>query len=133
MRQPILHGRTQSALDFVAHHRFADFVRYGKTHPNGPRECVDQNDVRLGQTPAVAVDIGKRAVFIQSVCLAKQLFAERRGRKILSALVAAARKHPSAALRFHSLTKTVDFALLTFFGLIRSFHVVSPIMRHTAA
>ena len=63
-------------------------------------------------------------MFIQPVRFIKQLFAERRGRKTSSALVATAFEDAASALRFHSLTKTVNFALLTFLGLISSFHNV---------
>lgn len=116
------HKRAQPALDLVAHDRLADLVRYGKTHPHGARGRENQNDVRFGQPFAVAVNVRERTVFIQPVRLVKQLLAERSGRKVLSALVATVFKHASAALCLHSLTKAVHLALLTFFGLISSFH-----------
>ena len=65
-------------------------------------------------------------MFIQSVRFIQQLLAERLGRKIGSALVATTFKDASAALSFHSLAKAVYFTLLTLFGLVCSFHVVSP-------
>ncbi len=122
--EPSLHRGAQSALDLVAHDRFSDFVGNGKTHPHRPRGCKNQYDVRFGQALTVSVNVRERTVFIQSVRFIKQLFAERRGRKILSALVATVFEYASAALRLHSLTKTVNFTLLTFFGLISSFHDV---------
>lgn len=116
------YGSAQATFDFVAHHRFTDFVGNGKTHPYRPRGREYQNDVRFDQTLTVAVNVRIRTVFIQPVRFIKQLFAERCGREILSALVATVFKHASAALRLHSLTKAVHFALLAFFGLISSFH-----------
>ena len=80
----------------------------------------------LGYALAVFVYKRKRAVFIQPVGFSEQLFAERTGSKILSALVATTRKRASAALRLHSLTEAVDLALLTFLRLISSFHDLSP-------
>ena len=61
-------------------------------------------------------------MLIKSVSFSEQLFAERLGRKILSALVTTVFKNASAALSLHSLTEAVHLALLTFFRLISSFH-----------
>ena len=90
---------------------------------------VNQYDIRLGKPIALAVNVSKRAVLIQSVGFVKQLLAEGRGRKVFAALIATVFKHASAALRLHSLTEAVHFALLTFFRLISSFHDRSPIVR----
>lgn len=114
--------RAQSALDLVAYDRLAHLVGNGKTHPNGARGRENQNEIGFGNTLAVAVNVGKRPVFIQPVRLVKQLLAERSGREILPALVAAVFEHASAALSFHPLTEAVNLALLAFFGLISSFH-----------
>ena len=114
--------RAQPALDLVAHNRFAHLVGNGKAHPYRARGRENQNEVRFRQPFAVSVNVRKRPVLIQPVRLVKQLFAERSGRKILSALVAAVLEHTPAALGLHPLTEAVHLALLTFFGLISSFH-----------
>ena len=46
--------------------------------------------------------------------------------KSLSTLIAATLQHLSACRRCHSLSKSVYFASLSFFRLIRSFHNSSP-------
>lgn len=125
-RDSFANGRSEPALYLIAHDRLADFVRYRKTHPHGSRGRENQSDVGLAQALAPAVNVRKRAVLIQSVRLVKQLLAERSGGKVLAALVTAAFENSASALRFHSLTEAVDFALLTLFGLIRSLHDVSP-------
>ena len=129
-RNSVLHGGAQSSFYLVADHGFTHFVGYRKSHPNGV--CgggVNQDDVRFGNPISLAVNVSERAVLIQSVGFIKQLLAERRGGKVFTALVAAVFEHAPAALRLHSLTEAVHFALLTFFGLISSFHNRSPIVR----
>ena len=49
--------------------------------------------------------------------------------KALSALVSTSFQNVSAGSRSHSLSETVYFASLSLFGLIRSFHFSSPILR----
>ena len=44
----------------------------------------------------------------------------------LSALSATSLEYLSSCRRCHSLTETVNFAFLSLFGLIRSFHNISP-------
>ena len=46
--------------------------------------------------------------------------------KSLSAFISTSLQHLSASRRSHSLTETVHFALLSFLGLISSFHNLSP-------
>lgn len=65
-------------------------------------------------------------MLVQSVRLAKQLLTERTRCERRSALVSAAFENASAALRLHSLTETVHLALRALFGLISSFHGVTP-------
>ena len=46
--------------------------------------------------------------------------------KSLSTLISTTFQNLSASRRSHSLTETVYFASLSFFGLVRSFHTISP-------
>ena len=46
----------------------------------------------------------------------------------LSTLVSTSLQYVSACGRCHSLTETVYFALLSFLGLISSFHDISPVL-----
>ena len=123
--------RAQSALYLVAHYGFAHFVGYRKTHPHTSCGRVNQNNVVGRNAHALAVYVRKRTVLIQSVRLIEQLLAERRGGKAFAPLVATTLEHAATALSFHSLTKAVHLALLTFFGLISSFHGKLRIRGHT--
>lgn len=47
-------------------------------------------------------------------------------RKLFSALVSSSFKYLSAGGGGHSLSETVYFASLSFFGLVSPFHMISP-------
>lgn len=55
-----------------------------------------------------------------------RIYDRRLVRQSLSALVATSFQHLSTCRRCHSLTEAVHLALLSFFGLIRSLHTISP-------
>ena len=87
--------------------------------------AVQQYEILVGNARGVLVHIGVLVVLFKSVDRLQD--SNLLCGKLVATLVSASCKHSSATGGLHSCAEAVHFAALSLFGLVSSFHVVSPL------